>query len=289
MNGTPRARRRSATRRSAVMSACVSLSIAHGPPMSTSGRAAADRGTGPIGDLAGDASRALARARAPAFTKPAKSGCGSHGRERNSGWNWPATKHGCSGSSMISTSCFSAQMPEMCRPFFSSCRQVLVVDLVAVAVALLDDPLARRAARPALPSVEEDRVEARGASCRPCRRACRCSGRRSMTGCGASASNSEELAPVEPAHVARELDHRALHAEADPEERHAAARARSAPPRSCPRCRGRRSRPARGCRGRRAKCAAAPSRSMCSASTQTTSTRASLAMPPCASASIRLL
>src|SRR6202008_2861180 len=32
-----------------------------------------------------------------ALTKPANNGCGSHGRERNSRWNWPATKYGCSG------------------------------------------------------------------------------------------------------------------------------------------------------------------------------------------------
>jgi|SRR3990170_1351905 len=29
-----------------------------------------------------------------ASTKPAKSGCGRSGRERNSGWNWLATNHG---------------------------------------------------------------------------------------------------------------------------------------------------------------------------------------------------
>src|SRR5262249_38330413 len=35
-----------------------------------------------------------ARQSRPPRTKPATSGCGSRGRERNSGWNWPATKNG---------------------------------------------------------------------------------------------------------------------------------------------------------------------------------------------------
>ena len=41
-----------------------------------------------------------------------------------------------------------------------------------------------------------------------------------MTGCGVLGSNSLELAPLEAAHVAGELDHRALQAEAQPEVRH---------------------------------------------------------------------
>ena len=41
---------------------------------------------------------------------------------------------------------------------------------------------------------------------------------RSITGCGLSGSNSELFAPVEAAHVARELDHGHLEAEADAEE-----------------------------------------------------------------------
>ena len=49
-----------------------------------------------------------------------------------------------------------------------------------------------------------------------------CSGRRSITGYGVSGSNSVELAPSMPGHVARELGHRDLHAEADAEVRHAA-------------------------------------------------------------------
>src|SRR5262245_40030494 len=57
--------------------------------------------------------------RRAAPTKPANKGCGAHGRDRNSGWNWPATNHGWSGSSTISTSCFSGHTPEIRNPFFS--------------------------------------------------------------------------------------------------------------------------------------------------------------------------
>src|SRR5438094_920020 len=38
-----------------------------------------------------------------ALTKSRNNGCGRFGRERNSGWNWLATNHGWSSSSMIST------------------------------------------------------------------------------------------------------------------------------------------------------------------------------------------
>ena len=47
----------------------------------------------------------------------------------------------------------------------------------------------------------------------------------SITGCGCRPSTSRELAPLEPAHVARELDHRHLHAQADAEVRHCFSRA----------------------------------------------------------------
>ena len=47
------------------------------------------------------------------------------------------------------------------------------------------------------------------------------SGIRSMTGCLAFGSNSARVRASELAHVARELDDRELHAEADAEERHA--------------------------------------------------------------------
>src|SRR4030095_3727390 len=85
------------------------------------GRAAADRDAADPdcsrGHAAVECVRPWSRA---AFTKPANSGCGSHGRARNSGWTWPATKYGCSASSMISTSCFSAHSPDTRSPCFSS-------------------------------------------------------------------------------------------------------------------------------------------------------------------------
>ena len=76
------------------------------------------RHEGDRGEEAGDRPHWLPWRRA-APTKPAKSGCGAQGRDRNSGWNWPATNQGWSGSSTISTSCFSGHTPETRNPFFS--------------------------------------------------------------------------------------------------------------------------------------------------------------------------
>ena len=47
----------------------------------------------------------------------------------------------------------------------------------------------------------------------------RCSGMRSMTGCGVFGSNSRLLAPCSPHTLPGEFDHGALHPQADPEER----------------------------------------------------------------------
>ena len=74
------------------------------------------------------------------------------------------------------------------------------------------------------------------------------SGIRSMTGWGRV---SDELTGVgvRPAqHVAGELHHRHLHAQADAEDRAPGSRGRSGWRRSCPQCPGRRSRRAPGCR-----------------------------------------
>ena len=91
MNGTP-ASAVTRRRRSATISACFSFSIAHGPPM---------RASGAPPPMVTDADPDRARpGHAPpwwssaAWMNAAKSGCGSHGRERNSGWNCPATNHG---------------------------------------------------------------------------------------------------------------------------------------------------------------------------------------------------
>ena len=50
-----------------------------------------------------------------------KSGWGERGRARNSGWNWVRRKNGCleSGSSAISISLPSGEIPENIRPLFS--------------------------------------------------------------------------------------------------------------------------------------------------------------------------
>ena len=59
------------------------------------------------------------------------------------------------------------------------------------------------------------------------------------------------VGPLQAQHVAGELDHGALHAQADAEEGDAALRGRSGWPRPCPRCRARRSRRAPARRRRR--------------------------------------
>ena len=117
----------------------------------------------------------------------------------------------------------------------------------------------------------------------------RCSGRRSITGCGGAGVELGGVGAGEPAHVPRVLDHRALDAEADAEERARRARARTGSPRPCPRCPGRRSRPGPGCRRRpRGAPRARPARA--ARRRPTASPRAaSWAIPPWASASARLL
>ena len=83
-----------------------------------------------------------AAARAPcavlASTNPANSGCGLSGFDLNSGWNCTATYHGCAGSSTISTNLPSSERPTISRPFSVERLLVQAVELVAVAVALVD-------------------------------------------------------------------------------------------------------------------------------------------------------
>src|SRR6516164_9481519 len=77
------------------------------------------RNRGQLEEKLGDAAHAVAtrspdrvRARSRAApTKPRKSGAARVGRDLNSGWNWLATNHGWSGSSMISTSRPSWNVP----------------------------------------------------------------------------------------------------------------------------------------------------------------------------------
>src|SRR5205823_7023374 len=58
-----------------------------------------------------------------AATKPRKSGAGRVGRDLNSGWNWLATNQGCSGSSTISTSRPSSNVPQTTSPPSISCSR----------------------------------------------------------------------------------------------------------------------------------------------------------------------
>src|SRR4029077_15400116 len=109
-------------------------------------------------------------------TNSRNSGSGRFGRELNSGWNWEATKKGGSGNSIISTRRPSGGGPPQPRPRPPTRGSVgggppaaqapvpepaaqLVVDLVTVAVALVDDRLAVDLSRPRA-LVQLDRVGA---------------------------------------------------------------------------------------------------------------------------------
>ncbi len=60
------------------------------------------------------------------------------GRLFSSGWNWTPTNQGWSGSSTISTSRPSGERPASFRPGLGQLLPVVVVELIAVAVALGD-------------------------------------------------------------------------------------------------------------------------------------------------------
>ena len=90
---------------------------------------------------------ARARGRARRATNSRNSGAGRSGRDLNSGWYCEATKNGWSWISMISTSRSSGDVPEITRPGGLEPLAQEVVDLVAVAVALVDDGLAVELAR----------------------------------------------------------------------------------------------------------------------------------------------
>ena len=97
--------------------------------------------------------------------------------------------------------------------------------------------------------------------------------------------NSVEPALLDAGQIARRLDHRHLHAEADAEVGHACACARSGPRGSCPPSRARRSRRAPGCRARPPGTAPGPrARTPRSRSSRASPSRL-LAMPPWNSAS----
>ena len=218
--------------------------------------------------------RARGRASSAAPTKSRNSGCGRSGRDLNSGWYCDATKNGWSGSSITSTRRSSGEVPLNTSPAVLEPLAQVVVHLVAVAVALVDDGLAvdlagarvvvqlhgvraepHRAAHVAhllLLRQEVDhrerrlRVELGRVGARPCRPR----GGRTRRPRSACRGRCRGTAPR--------------------------SRARSGRPGSCPRSRARRSRRARGCRRRwRARSATSPSVSR-SLSTHTTSTLAAV-------------
>ena len=82
------------------------------------------------------------RTASAAATNPSNSGCGRSGRLLNSGWNWLATNHGWSWSSTISTSRPSGDWPDRSMPGRLERLAIPVVHLEAVAVPLVDDLLA---------------------------------------------------------------------------------------------------------------------------------------------------
>ena len=89
-------------------------------------------------------------ARAPPCTKLSKSGWPRRGVDVNSGWNWQPKNHGWSASSIISHRSLGAWLFARAlddQPGRLEPRQVMVVDLVAVAVALGDDVAAVDAVR----------------------------------------------------------------------------------------------------------------------------------------------
>ena len=191
--------------------------------------------------------RRLAERASAAPTNSRNSGAGRSGRDLNSGWNCEATKNGCR----------RRQLDRLDEPLVRRGARAdqagrlepaaqLVVDLVAVAVALVDDRLAVELA------------DARSPSCSligsapsrivpPMSAISFCSGSRSITGKGVSGSNSVELAPSIPATWrANSRPRRACRGRS--RGTGSRARARSARRGSCPRTRGRRSRPGSGSR-----------------------------------------
>ena len=75
-------------------------------------------------------------------TKSRKSGCGRVGRDLNSGWNCEATNHGWSSSSIDLDQVLGGEHARDAQPGGLEPRAQVVVDLVAVAVALVDERLA---------------------------------------------------------------------------------------------------------------------------------------------------
>ena len=184
---------------------------------------AATRATRPDRGL--DLGRALARPFHRRPTKSRNSGCGRSGRDLNSGWYCEATKKGWSGQlDHLDETVVGRRAAEDQAGVLQPLAQV-VVHLVAVAVALVDDGLAVDLAG-ARALVQLHRVGAQ---------AHRAAHVAHFLLLGQEVDHREgrlgvelgRVGPVHAGHVAGELGHGDLHAEADAEVRARRSRARS--------------------------------------------------------------
>ena len=204
-------------------------------------------GGAPHRAAAGSPSRRRPASAASAYSSAAptnsrNSGAGRSGRDLNSGWYCEATKNGCS---------VGGQLDRLDQPLVRAGARAdqpgrleapaqVVVDLVAVAVALVDDRLARTARgcgsrRAASPGRRP------AASCRPCRRSpsARAAGRSPGTA-SRGRTRSSWRPPCRP-RGGRTRPRRAA-CRGRCRGTGSASRGRSGRPGSCPRSRGRRSR-----------------------------------------------
>ncbi len=115
------------------------LSTTQGPAIRNSGRSGPISAPGELHALAAAAAGSCGRAACSraARTKLVNSGWPSRGFEVNSGWNCTPMNQGCAGSSTISTRP-SSENAEIAKPGLLHALEVVVVELVAVAVALVD-------------------------------------------------------------------------------------------------------------------------------------------------------
>ena len=178
------------------------------------------RRRGVVDRRAGAAARDPRPGRAPPRTNAANSGCGRSGRLLNSGCAWVATKNGCDRAARRTRRGGRRARCPSTPAVLLEPGAVLVVDLVAVAVALVDDFFAV--------GLVHDRCRAASFAGYAPRRivppmstTSRCSSMRSITGCGRVRVELARVGAGEAALVAGELDHRALQAEAQAEERDA--------------------------------------------------------------------
>src|SRR6266542_138876 len=232
MNGTCRSVVTAASR-SAVMRACFSFSIAHGPPMRTSGwpppmRSVPTailigaRGLHPRGWPEKDAS---SLSRSALVLEGGADEAGEQGvrvpRARAEfGMELSRDEVGMLGQLDDLHELLLGPHPRHAQPVLLHALQIVVVDLVAVTVTLLDDALAIQA-RGMTALAEHDRVEAE-----PHRPALGLEipllGQEVDDGMPGGRVELRRVGAVEPADVPGELDDRALHAQTDAEVRHPA-------------------------------------------------------------------